>query len=85
MHHDLKLLAGFWPEKLDGRKPWELRNTEDRDFAAGDTVTFREVVHTPEPRGPHPTGRTYGPVTITYVLTGWSLPPFHCIFTHTQA
>lgn len=85
MHHDLKLLAGFWEPKIDGRKPWEIRECYDRIFSEGDTVTFSEVIFTPNGVFPEPTGRVFGPVTITYVLVGGGyLPNDRCIFTHTM-
>ena len=82
VHHDLKLNTIFWEPKTDGRKPWELRSTWDRTFREGDTVTFHEVAD----EACVPTGRTYGPATITYVLNESPLmdDPDRCIFTHTQ-
>lgn len=75
-HHDLKLIEDFEPAKRDGRKLWEYRSTEDRAFAVGDTVTFHYV--TRESR--EMTGRTYGPVTITYCH---QVSDQRCVFSHT--
>lgn len=78
-HHDLKLKRLYFEDKLAGLKPWEIRKN-DRDYQVGDTVTFREVMC-------GPTGRTLGPVVITYVLLGGRelelAPDGVCIFTHT--
>jgi hypothetical protein len=81
MHHDLNILPPYFEAKAAGVKPWEIRTTEDRTFALDDTVTFHEVEHgAPRPR----TGRTLGPVTITYLLSNSPmLAPATCVFTHT--
>ena len=76
MHHDLKLQHQFKEAKLDGRKPWEWRTTEDRTFTVGDTVTFNLVTI----ENARPLGISLGPVTISYVL---HLGDGHVIFTHT--
>jgi uncharacterized protein YjbI with pentapeptide repeats len=76
-HHDLKIWPEYFQPKLDGKKPWEARNTRDREFNLGDTVTFQEYDLT----AGGATGRTYGPVRITYVL---KVDALHCIFTHTM-
>ena len=76
MHHELKLQHQFKEAKLDGRKPWEWRSTEDRRFEVGDTVCFHMVFCERK----NPTGLILGPVTITYVH---SLGDGHVIFTHT--
>lgn len=82
MHHDLKLLPQFFDAKASGKKPWEIRMTDDRSFTVGDTVTFNEV----DAFQLEPTGRTIGPERITYVLEGDEcrglLKGKACIFTH---
>ena len=85
MHHHLKLMEEFEQAKLEGLKPWEFRSTVDRDFQVGDTVTFAVVSNDFQPWDRKPLGRSIGPVTITYVVSGGMLPPKSCIFTHTQA
>ena len=82
--HNLKLNPGYFEVKLAGRKPWEIRATDDRFFAEGDVVTFREFL----PASLEYTGREYGPCRITYILHGTGstlVPPGTCIFTHTEA
>lgn len=83
-HHTLKLLTRFFQAKAEGLKPWEVRTTEDRDFKAGDMVTFLEV----EAFHLEPTGRQLGPFEITYILHGEDgrglIKPGTCIFTHTS-
>ena len=83
--HELKLQRKFWVAKVDGRKPWELRNDLDRDFETDDTVLFVQVT---DDWDRAPTGITHGPVRITYILNHHDadlIPEGHCIFTHTQA
>lgn len=84
MHHDIKLLSRFEKPKRDGFKYWEFRSTKDRKFKVGDTATFHIVTEAKR----RLTGRTIGPVTITYVLTdemsAGMLPPETCIFSHTH-
>jgi hypothetical protein len=79
MHHDLKLLSRFEKPKRDGLKYWEYRKN-DRDFKVEDTVTFHIVTEVKR----RDTGRTIGPVTITYLLEGGMLPEGICIFSHTH-
>ena len=79
-HHDLKILSCYFAPKVEGRKPWEIRSTEDRWFMEQDTVTFHELFEG------QPTGRTYGPCRITYVLTnGGCLKEGYVVFTHGAA
>jgi len=84
VHHDLKLLPRFFQAKEHGLKPWEVRSTDDRTFKTGDMVTFKEV----DAFHLEPTGRTYGPVEITYIIEGQDgrglIRPETCIFTHTS-
>jgi hypothetical protein len=76
-HHDLKIWPEYMQPKLDGLKDWEHRGTRDRTFKPGDTATFLEFDLT----AGGATGRTYGPVRITYVL---KVDALHCIFSHTM-
>ena len=43
MIHQLKLQKSFFEEKIEGRKPWELR-FNDRDFKVGDYLGENEVI-----------------------------------------
>jgi hypothetical protein len=80
MHHDLKLSVRYECPKLDGLKYWEFRSNTDRTFKVGDSVTFHIVTDVRQVV----TGRTIGPVGITYVLEGGLLPDGYCIFSHTH-
>jgi hypothetical protein len=76
-HHDLKIWPEYMQPKLDGLKPWEHRLNINRDFRAGDTVTFQEF----DLQAGAATGRTLGPVWITFAL---EIDGTHTIFTHTM-
>ncbi len=43
MHHDLKIKAPFFQAVVEGRKTFEIRDTSDRGFQAGDTVCLEEI------------------------------------------
>lgn len=45
MHHELKILPGFFQPVLDGSKTFEIRDNSDRNFQEGDTVTLNELDH----------------------------------------
>ena len=59
--HTLKLWPPHFQAKLEGRKPWEDRSTDDRFFREGDTVIFQEW----DPQAEIYTGRVIGPERIT--------------------
>ncbi|MDM5086264.1 DUF3850 domain-containing protein [Aeromonas rivipollensis] len=42
MHHELKILPGYFQSVLDGTKPFEIRDNSDRNFRQGDTVSLNE-------------------------------------------
>lgn len=42
MNHDLKCWADPFQAIVDGRKRFEIRKTEDRDYRVGDTLTLFE-------------------------------------------
>lgn len=85
--HSLKLSTRWFDAKIVGLKPWELRFHRDRTFNVGDFVIFNEV------NGDTPTGRSHGPVEITWIMFGGRpqdefqnasklLDEDLCIFTH---
>lgn len=75
-HHKLKTWPEFFEAVLDGRKPFEIRNEEDRRFEVGDTVTLQEF----DPEFSVLTGRLFN-IRITYVVrSAWGLPPGLCVF-----
>ncbi len=41
-HHELKILPFFFRAVVAGDKRFEIRNTADREFRRGDTVTLKE-------------------------------------------
>ncbi len=77
MRHALKIWPQFFQAKIDGLKPWEHRVAIDRTFSVGDEVYFHEW----NPNTETFTGRTLGPVVITYVLR---VNAEHDIWTHTM-
>lgn len=43
MHHNLKMWSGHFQDVVDGNMKADIRHTRDRDFKAGDSITFLEI------------------------------------------
>ncbi len=55
MQHDLKIAPVHFEAIIEGRKPFEIRNTHDRSFTFGDTLRMREwnsQAYHPRPNDP---------------------------------
>ncbi|MCY9836457.1 DUF3850 domain-containing protein [Aeromonas media] len=72
MHHELKILPGYFQPVLDGTKPFEIRDNSDRNFQEGDTITLKEW------NGKRYTGRQAARV-ITFV-TDYAQQPGFVVF-----
>jgi hypothetical protein len=66
-HHDLRIEAEYAMQKALGNKPFEVRYN-DRDFKAGDTITYFSAEH--------PAHEYSGTYTITYVTDYKQKPGF---------
>lgn len=71
-HHELKLRESHWDHVADGSKTFEIREN-DRDFQAGDTVTFTKLDRHGKETEEQMTAR------ITYV-TSYHQQPFYVVF-----
>lgn len=82
--HELKCWPSFFEAILSGRKRFELRRADDRNFQVGDTLRLREFV----PESQTYTGREQV-VTVTYIisveqacaLSDKALSPNYCILS----
>lgn len=84
MIHQLKCHTGPFTAAWEGLKPYEIRSTADRHFAAGDTLLLVEVI----PVGGHDIDAVATPCTgrlleveVTYVSQPgtWGLPRNLCV------
>jgi hypothetical protein len=81
MHHDLKSQDPHFGNLQKGIKPFEIRR-DDRNFQAGDTVTYQHYW----PNGIY-SGEEVGPFRIGLVVRHKNFPegikPGFCVYAHT--
>lgn len=75
MIHYLKIQEEYFKAKINGLKPWEIRDNTDRNFKVGDDVIYYPI----DRNGNKLSGSAH--TKITYVCGGDKVPSGQVIYT----